>query len=149
MKVSLKVLIAGLSLAAAGSAYADCAADLAQMESGMPQQAADGMAKDGSTAPMQKPDQAQAGESNGQDGNQIAKDGSTAPLQDAGSNVADRAMSGQDAQAQQEGDTTAAEQAQAETGSDAHAAALKEARAALEKGDEAACQAALEKAKAS
>ena len=37
------------------------------------QQAAEGIARDGSTAPMQKPDQAQAGDSNGQDGNQIAK----------------------------------------------------------------------------
>jgi len=58
-------------------------------------------------------------------------------------------MSGQDAQAQQEGSATAAGQAEAESGTDDRATALRDARAALEAGDEAACLEALKRAEAS
>lgn len=161
MTASLKILVASLTLVATGTAYADCAADLAKFEAGA-SASADGIAKDGSLAPLQgdtatggtaTDSMATGGSTPGTadaaNGNKIAKDGSTAPLESTSGASSDLAMSGQDAQAQQEGRATAAEQAQAETGTDARATALRDARAALEAGDEAACQEALKRAAAS
>lgn len=186
MTASLKILVASLTLVATGTAYADCAADLAKFEAET-SAAADGIAKDGSLAPLQgdtatgttagttatgttTPADATTadtaatattgttagtttgtttGAGDAADGNEIAKDGSTAPLESTSGASSDVAMSGQDAQAQQEGQATAAQQAQAESGTDARATALQEARAALAAGDEAACQEALKRAAAS
>lgn len=191
MTASLKILVASLTLVATGTAYADCAADLAKFEAET-SAAADGIAKDGSLAPLQgdtatgttagtattgttttgttAPADATTadtaatstadttagtttgtttGAGDAADGNEIAKDGSTAPLESTSGASSDVAMSGQDAQAQQEGQATAAQQAQAESGTDARATALQEARAALAAGDEAACQEALKRAAAS
>lgn len=195
MTASLKILVASLTLVATGTAYADCAADLAKFEAET-SAAADGIAKDGSLAPLQgdtatgttagtaatgtaatgttTPADTTAadtattattgtttdttagtttntttGAGDAADGNEIAKDGSTAPLESTSGASSDVAMSGQDAQAQQEGQATAAQQAQAESGTDARATALQEARAALAAGDEAACQEALKRAAAS
>lgn len=171
MTASFKLLVAGLTLVAAGAAHADCAADLARLETGAATATTDGIAKDGSLAPLQDaapvdattdattqapatpPEAATTGMTASGDAaagdNKIAKDGSTAPLQSAGDSGADVAMSGQDAQAQQEGHATAAGQAEAESGTDARATALRDARAALDAGDEAACQEALKRAEAS
>ncbi len=167
MTASLKLLVAGLTLAATGAAHADCAADLARFEAGAATAATEGIAKDGSLAPLQgeasvdtttqaatTPEATTAGTTATGDAsaggdNQIAKDGSTAPLESAGDSGADVAMSGQDAQAQQEGQATAAGQAEAESGTDDRATALRDARAALEAGDEAACLEALKRAEAS
>lgn len=173
MTASLKLLVAGLTLVAAGAAHADCAADLARFEAGAATAATEGIAKDGSLAPLQgeasvdtttqavttpeaattaettTPGTTATGDGSSGDDNQIAKDGSTAPLESAGDSGADVAMSGQDAQAQQEGRATAAGQAEAESGTDDRATALRDARAALEAGDEAACQEALKRAEAS
>lgn len=78
----------------------------------------------------------------------ISKDGSHAPL---GAD-AELATSGQDVEAQQEGDATAATQADAGSSGDGHdtdrQAALDKAQAALDAGDEAACMEALNEAKA-
>ena len=71
------------------------------------------------------------------------KDGSLTPM----GTSPDVATSAQDAQAQSEGGKTAAEQAAGAKGTESRAAALEEARAALAKGDEEACMAAVEKAK--
>lgn len=167
MTASLKLLVASLTLAATGAAHADCAADLARFEAGAATAATEGIAKDGSLAPLQgeasvdtttqaatTPEATTAGTTATGDGssggdNQIAKDGSTAPLESAGDSGADVAMSGQDAQAQQEGQATAAGQAEVESGTDDRATALRDARAALEAGDEAACLEALKRAEAS
>lgn len=189
MTASLKILVASLTLVATGTAYADCAADLAKFEAET-SAAADGIAKDGSLAPLQgdtatgttgtaatgtttpadtttadtattattgtttdttagTTTNTTTGAGDAADGNEIAKDGSTAPLESTSGSSSDVAMSGQDAQAQQEGQATAAQQAQAESGTDARATALQEARAALAAGDEAACQEALKRAAAS
>ena len=178
MTASMKILVASLTLVATGAAYADCAADLATFEA-QAAASADGIAKDGSLAPLQGDSAADTaagttaagtttaadtdtaattsadttagatGADDAADGNQIAKDGSTAPLETTSGASSDVAMSGQDAQAQQEGQATAAEQAAGESGTDARATALQEARAALEAGDEAACQEALKRAAAS
>ncbi|SMO85573.1 hypothetical protein SAMN06265221_11461 [Paracoccus laeviglucosivorans] len=137
-RTSLMAAILGIGIISAGVASADCAADLAALEGG---NGADGISKDGSLAPLQ-----QADGSSVTDG--ISKDGTTAPLEDAGGDSG-QAMSGQDVQAQQDGQPTAAGQAQAESGPDARAAALKDARTALDAGDEAACMEAVAKAKAS
>lgn len=56
-----------------------------------------------------------AGDSSPTEG--IAKDGSLAPLEEPGGDQTTQAMSGQDAQAQQAGEPTAAQEAQAATGS--------------------------------
>lgn len=155
MTVSLKILLASFTLASAGAAYADCAAELARFESETTSSTAEGIAKDGSLAPLQ--DASGAGQTantgtvadSPSDENRIAKDGSTAPLEEAGDAVPDQATSAQDAQAQQEGEPTAAAQASGQTGGSDRAAALNEARRALEAGDEAACMAALERITAS
>lgn len=153
MTKSLNMMAAGFFiLLVAGTAQADCASDLAKLEgtSAMP---SDNSASHGAMAPSGaastgvSTEGAAAATSAG--ANKIAKDGTTAPLQEPGTNVTDRAMSGQDAQAQQGGAVTAADQARSESGDDSRSIALKEARAAMEAGDEAGCRSALERASAS
>lgn len=154
MKSFLLAAASTVSLSMAGGAYADCAADLAMMDGQASKH--DGISKDGSLAPLQSqaadtPDGGTASPAttpSPSGAGEIAKDGSTAPMQPSGDAVPDQAMSGQDAQAQQDGAPTAAEQAASDEPTDAHSMAVEEARAALAKGDEAACKAALEKAKA-
>lgn len=157
MKRIVTGVVAGLVMATGSAAYGDCAADLAQMESTMSSQPAEGISKDGSVAPLQDaettvpaatPGEASS-DTNAASGNQIAKDGTNAPLETSAGEDTQKAMSGQDVQAQQQGEPTAAAQAATGGMADNHATALKEAREALDRGDEAACAAALEKAKAS
>jgi hypothetical protein len=127
---------------ATGIASADCSEELASLTGGV--------SKDGTTAPLVG-DAAPTPQTGGDgvvaaapstDG--IAKDGSTTPLAtDPGV-----ATSVEDAQAQQQGGATAAEQAMGKPGSEdeGRKAAIAEAHAALAAGDEAGCMAALEKA---
>lgn len=173
-------LLAGCAVFAlsATAAHADCAEELAQLSAGTSGSAGaeGGISKDGTLAPLQTEADAAAtggaetdmaggttgasaeagGTTSGAgstatgsaeaDG-EIAKDGSQAPLE-TGSAVA---TSAQDAQAQQEGAGTAAEQAGADAASDGdtpeRTAALDRARMALESGDEDACMAAVEEAR--
>ncbi len=133
---------------AGGNAYADCAQDLAALEAGS--HSRDGIAKDGTLAPLETNDASSGADAADMDEPQaaegISKDGSLAPLEDAADASSDQAMSGQDAQAQQEGEPTAAEAA---GGADAttdggRSAAIEKARTALAAGDEDACRAALD-----
>ncbi|ODT57638.1 MULTISPECIES: hypothetical protein [Paracoccus] len=179
MKNSITWLTGCAVCAFAGMASADCAEDLARLtsETGMGAEtaastapeagAAEGIAKDGSLAPLETPDTgagavtdatADAPDAASSDASQdtadggIAKDGSLAPLEgteaEAGTEVA---MSGQDVQAQQDGEPTAAEAAEAAApDTDAteptadHDGLIEEARTALAAGDEDACRAAVE-----
>lgn len=83
-------------------------------------------------------------------GEGIAKDGTHVPLEDASGQQAGVAMSGADAQAQQEGQPTAAEQASGggtdHSGRDAH---IQAARDALAAGNEDACMEAVKAAQSS
>ncbi|SNR54916.1 hypothetical protein EYF88_12700 [Paracoccus sediminis] len=77
----------------------------------------------------------------------IAKDGSLAPLEGAEGQQAGVAMSGADAQAQQEGEPTAAEQAAGGTAdASTREVHIQAARDALAAGDEDACMKAIEAA---
>lgn len=129
----------GASDAAPGtdaSAAADTA-EAAGMNSAAP--AADGAASGGAAT-----DTAAAGDG------RIAKDGTHMPLEDAGGAQPGVAMSGADAQAQQEGQPTAAEQAAgAGTDQSARDAHIQAARDALAAGDEEACMSAVEAARSS
>ncbi|TBN42814.1 hypothetical protein EYE42_04685 [Paracoccus subflavus] len=81
-------------------------------------------------------------------GEGIAKDGSHVPLETAGGAQPGVAMSGADAQAQQEGEPTAAEQA-AEGATDSQSTRevhIQAARDALAAGDEETCMKAIEAA---
>jgi hypothetical protein len=84
------------------------------------------------------------------EGEGIAKDGSHAPLEGASGQQPGVAMSGADAQAQQEGQPTAAEQATGASADhstrDAH---IEEARNALAEGNEEACMQAVKAAQSS
>ena len=164
MKIVAKAFVLTASIALSSSmALADCAQDLAALEAKMGADSHEGIAKDGSLAPLQK----QAGEAysptsndktateNAQAGEAAAdKEPVVAPTDSATSDPAGadsaQAMSGQDAQSQQSGGMTAAQQADEPTGdsssvtSEMHAEALTKARTALEAGDEAACMKALE-----
>ncbi|VDS08087.1 hypothetical protein PARHAE_01268 [Paracoccus haematequi] len=87
----------------------------------------------------------------GADGGEgIAKDGTHVPLEDASGQQAGVAMSGADAQAQQEGQPTAAEQASGgamdHSGREAH---IQAARDALAAGNEDACMEAVKAAQSS
>jgi hypothetical protein len=143
-----KALISATAIAllvGATAASADCREELAALEG-------EGIIKDGSTAPLQEPGEATpqtggdaaATSTSGEDAGEgeIIKDGSEEPLE------MDPAVatSGQDAQAQSMGGETAAEQAEGGAGGTDRAAALEEARAALEAGDEQGCMEALERA---
>lgn len=172
----LRLLAAGAALAlAAPAAHADCAADLAALEAGSGGAQGGGIAKDGTTAPLEGAEGTQTGTTSGGEttgpaatgatsasatagsdtaaagggeGGGIAKDGSHTPLEgQAGGSQDNVAMSGDDAQAQQEGAPTAAEQATG-GGSDMRAAAIKRAHEALAANDEDACRKALEEAAA-
>lgn len=85
-------------------------------------------------------------------GGKVSKDGGDMPLStDAATPSADQAMSQQDADAQQAGGTTAADQAAASGGQASMSgdvmAALNRARAAERAGDEAGCMQAIEEAR--
>lgn len=185
-----RATMASCALALIGTtAMADCAADLAELSAGA-SGGGQGISKDGSLAPLEAPD-AEAGGGNaastaepntenssvvtggttatsetagvggvGEEG--IAKDGSLAPLEgtEAGSDTA-VAMSGQDAEAQQRGDQTAAESAEGGAspsgdaasgavgatfakGSAQHSALIVAAQAALDAGSEEACSAVVQ-----
>lgn len=166
--------------ALAGIAQADCAEDLARLtgEAGMAAAAStaaapdagttEGIAKDGSLAPLETPDAdsattAAAGSAAPDTGNadgatgatdgaaegDIAKDGSLAPLEETDAEPGTEvAMSGQDVQAQQEGEPTASEQAEAAIPEGDRDGLVEEARTALAAGDEDACLAAIEKIEA-
>ncbi len=155
------------------AAQADCAADLARMTGAAG--AEEGISKDGSLAPLQGADtgtaatpaettpaettpaeatqtgDAAAGATEGA-AEGIAKDGTHTPLEDpGGQDQAGIAMSGQDAQAQQQGEATAADQAAAgatPSGGADRDALIESARTALAAGDEEACLKALEQAAA-
>jgi hypothetical protein len=150
--------LAGCALFAisGAAAHADCAEDLAALtgEAGT----AEGISKDGSLAPLQDsgtPDPAAAaggapaqgaeGAAEAEAGGEgISKDGSLSPLQGAGTAVA---TSQEDAQAQQQGEPTAAQQAESGSEGSPRSLAIERAQAALAAGDEAACNAALEEAR--
>lgn len=152
------------------SAQADCAAELARLTEGGAD--AQGISKDGSLAPLEgASDAAAAGtdaaasqaadtaEAAGMtsaaptdsaaSGEGIAKDGSHVPLESAGGGQQPGvAMSGADAQAQQEGQPTAAEQAAGAAGADhsTREAHIQAARDALAAGNEDACMQAVQAA---
>ncbi|MCZ0960272.1 hypothetical protein [Paracoccus benzoatiresistens] len=147
------------------SAQADCAAELARMTEGGAA-AGGGISKDGSLAPLEGGDSASGTDASGagasgtdmaasgtaaaEGGEGIAKDGSHTPMESAGGQQPGVAMSGADAQAQQEGQPTAAEQATgAAAGHSARDAHMKAARDALAAGDEDACMKALQAAESS
>lgn len=151
------------------SAQADCAAEIARITTGAV--ASEGISKDGSLAPLEGAPDAAAGAdaaaatetaaaagmdsaappdaASADSGAGIAKDGSHVPLQSAGGQQPGIAMSGADAQAQQEGQPTAAEQAAGAVANqstrDTH---IQAARDALATGDEDACMKAIEAAQA-
>ncbi len=134
------IMAAALIMAlGAGAASADCAADMARL--------GHGISKDGSMAPLQGSSTPPPASDTGgtaaappAEGEGIAKDGSETPL---GANP-DIATSGQDAQSQSSGGDTAAAQATgAGEAPQSKEDALAKARAALDAGDEAACNEAL------
>lgn len=153
MKHSIKFLtgclILGLTPAAA---FADCKAALAALEAGTVPHTG-GIAKDGTLAPLQDsgtvgpkvephPDM---GTVSADHGSSPAKDGAGLPL---GVSPA-QAMSGADAQAQQGGAPTAAEESRgAARPANARDAAITTAREALAAGNESACLNALQAAAA-
>jgi hypothetical protein len=139
-------LIAGILLTAsvgfAGTAMADCAAELAQLP---------GVSKDASAAPLGSAATPQTGGDAAASGTDDAATdaGKAGNLMPMGADP-DVATSAEDAQAQSEGGKTAAEQAMGETGATGDAdrqGAIDEARTALASGDEEACMAALQKLK--
>ena len=155
----------------AGMAQADCATDLARFTdtaavagaSSTPGGDAEGIAKDGSLAPLEQPagdgaqsdtadtaaepasDMPAADTADGGTSDGIAKDGSLAPLEETDAEPGTAvAMSGSDVQAQQDGQPTAAEEADATGPTPDRDALIAEAQTALAAGDEAACQAAVD-----
>ncbi|WEF24169.1 hypothetical protein [Paracoccus sp. S3-43] len=141
----------GASEAADADAAATEAVDTAEaagMNSAAPTDgaSAEGASTDGVSAEgTASPDTAAA-----EGGEGIAKDGTHVPLEGASGQQAGVAMSGADAQAQQEGQPTAAEQADGgamdHSGRDAH---LQAARDALAAGNEDACMEAVKAAQSS
>lgn len=171
MKYSMTWMAGCAICAFAGMAQADCAADLARFtdpaamtgdSAGAASGGTEGIAKDGSLAPLEQPagDDAQADApeasadassdmpaADGADsasGEGIAKDGSLAPLEgteaEPGTAVA---MSGSDVQAQQEGEPTAAEEAEGDEAMPDRDSLIADAERVLAEGDEAACQEAV------
>lgn len=181
MKYSMTWMAGCAICAFAGMAQADCAADLARFTDpaamtgdsvGAASGGTEGIAKDGSLAPLEQPagddTQADAPEesadassdmpaadmpaADGADsasGEGIAKDGSLAPLEgteaEPGTAVA---MSGSDVQAQQEGEPTAAEEAEGDEAMPDRDSLIADAEHALAEGDEAACQEAVDQLEA-
>lgn len=136
--IAATIAASGLALFAT-TASADCAAELDALANMPKGGAAAPMAGSGATPQTggemaKSPDEAAKG---------AGKDGTLTPM---GANP-DVATSSQDAQAQSEGGETAASQAAGATGADSKQSAIDEARAALAKGDEQGCMAAVEKAK--
>lgn len=163
MKRSVLASTAAIFLALGSTAaWADCQEELAQLTGGV--------SKDGSLAPLEsaagavgQADHAEGAGATGQAGHgaegaaaegsaagdgEVSKDGSTEPLE-ADPQIA---TSGQDVAAQQEGGETAAQQANQGAGGSGDGsgrqAALDRAHAALAAGDEEACMAAVEEARA-
>jgi hypothetical protein len=131
-------------MAMAGGAMADCREDLAQMRQGISKDGSQAPLAEGTSGTPQASDSQPAAEMDGGSGEGLAKDGTQMPLA-ADSGVA---TSAQDAQAQQQGGGTAAEVASGAAGEAPPAeGALEEAQAALDRGDEAACLEALDRAK--
>jgi len=131
------------------AAQADCAAEIAKLDSGT-SGPTEGISKDGSLAPLQdgpaSTQQQPTAPPEKPSSDAVAKDGTLAPLEGQGTaDKTDQAMSAADAQAQQEGKPTAAAEASKES---SPATSLAEARAALAAGDEEACMKAVEAAKA-
>ena len=130
MKYSMTWMAGCAICAFAGMAQADCAADLARFT--------DTAAMTGDSA---------GAASGGTEG--IAKDGSLAPLEgteaEPGTAVA---MSGSDVQAQQEGEPTAAEEAEGDAAMPDRDSLIADAEHALAEGDEAACQEAVDQLEA-
>ena len=181
MKYSMTWMAGCAICAFAGMAQADCAADLARFtdtaamtgdSAGAASGGTEGIAKDGSLAPLEQPagDDTQADApdasadassdmpaanmpaADGADsasGEGIAKDGSLAPLEgteaEPGTAVA---MSGSDVQAQQEGEPTAAEEAEGDEAMPDRDSLIADAERALAEGDEAACQEAVDQLEA-
>lgn len=176
MKYSMTWMAGCAICAFAGMAQADCAADLARFtdtaamtgdSAGAASGGTEGIAKDGSLAPLEQPagddTQADAPEASadassdmpaadGADsasGEGIVKDGSLAPLEgteaEPGTAVA---MSGSDVQAQQEGEPTAAEEAEGDAAMPDRDSLIADAEHALAEGDEAACQEAVDQLEA-
>ena len=176
MKYSMTWMAGCAICALAGMAQADCATDLARFtdtaamtgdSAGAASGGTEGIAKDGSLAPLEQPagDDAQADApeasadassdmpaADGADsasGEGIAKDGSLAPLEgteaEPGTAVA---MSGSDVQAQQEGEPTAAEEAEGDEAMPDRDSLIADAERALAEGDEAACQEAVDQLEA-
>lgn len=130
---------ATLGLFATGAA-ADCAAELDSLA---------GISKDGTTAPLAEGATPQTGGTAAAPDAEAADAGKAGNLMPMGESP-DVATSAEDAQAQSAGGETAAAQAMGAEGGDAGGkqAAINEARAALAAGDEEACMAAVERAKA-
>lgn len=129
-------------MAMAGGALADCREDLAQMQQGISKDGSQAPLAEGTSGTPQASDNQPATEMDGASGEGLAKDGTHMPLAtDPGV-----ATSAEDAQAQQQGGGTAAEVASGAAGA-ASPSALEEAQAALDRGDEAACRDALDRAK--
>ena len=155
----------------AGMAQADCAEELARITGGADMSSsaagtdagdAAGISKDGSLVPLEAPASngpqadttstssmpsgSEAGANDTSEG--IAKDGSHAPLGNFESEPRTAvAMSGSDVQAQQEGEPTAAEEAETAVFGPDRESLIAEAQNAIDAGDEAACQAAVDQLK--
>lgn len=181
MKYSMTWMAGCAICAFAGMAQADCAADLARFtdtaamtgdNTGAASGGTEGIAKDGSLAPLEQPagddtqadapdasadassdmpaaDMPAADGADSASGEGIAKDGSLAPLEgteaEPGTAVA---MSGSDVQAQQEGEPTAAEEAEGDEAMPDRDSLIADAERALAEGDEAACQEAVDQLEA-
>lgn len=176
MKYSMTWMAGCAICAFAGMAQADCAADLARFtdtaamtgdSTGAASGGTEGIAKDGSLAPLEQPagddtqadapdasadaasDMPAADGADSASGEGIAKDGSLAPLEgteaEPGTAVA---MSGSDVQAQQEGEPTAAEEAEGDEAMPDRDSLIADAERALAEGDEAACQEAVDQLEA-
>ncbi len=157
-----KTLLTSCAVAAfmTSPALADCAEDLARMQEGSETSGeSSGISKDGSLAPLQTEssesmpateDADQADNQNQTEGEGIAKDGSHVPLEGESDADQDVAMSGQDAQAQQQAEPSADSTSDGTTaeGSGDRDALMARAQAALDAGDEEACNQALEEAAA-
>ncbi len=153
-----KTLLTSCAVAAfmTSPALADCAEDLARMQDGSETSGeSSGISKDGSLAPLQTEssesmpateDADQADNQNQTEGEGIAKDGSHVPLEGESDADQDVAMSGQDAQAQQQAEPSA--DGTTAEGSGDRDALMERAQAALDAGDEEACNQALEEAAA-
>ena len=171
MQQHLMTLMAGSAMLAlsAGFAYGDCAADLARLtneahvaDNGDATQAPEADADAGADLGADAPDMTADTMADSPNGDMsptddmaqddmaqsegVAKDGSLAPLEESPGDNDDLAMSGQDAEAQQDGQPTASEQAADAAPHGDRETLLEQARTALAAGDEDACREALDAA---